>query len=69
MNMSRSWPLTKLPMRLWRRFNVWRARRMYARIIAMHVRSLSLKAHADWLMRENAQPPCPLFDRLKDKGE
>jgi hypothetical protein len=28
-----------------------------------------MKAEADRLMVKHAQPPCPLFDRLKDKGE
>ena len=57
MNIWGSCEITKLPHALWRRFQIWRANRMYAAIPL-------LKIEADRLMRENAQPPMPLFDGL-----
>ena len=65
--------LTKLPMRLWRRFNIWRATRIYARVIEMKTKGKMLAieaeilaAKADRLIGRNAKPPMPLFDRLDD---
>lgn len=56
--------LTKLPMRLWRRFHIWRAMRKYALVKLLEAGARVEKAEADALMVKHAQPPCPLFDRL-----
>jgi hypothetical protein len=61
------WPskrLTTLPMRLWRRFNLWRALRIYARCNRQSERLRLRLAKADRLVRDNSLAPCPLFDRL-----
>lgn len=68
MNTSQSWTLTKVPMRLWRRFQHWRAMRMYARVHAMARESEALAAKADRLIGKNVKPPMPLFDRLDSEG-
>ena len=57
MNTSRLKGLGTLPMALWHRFHIWRARRMYLRIVYANVRALSIKAHADYLMRKHAEDP------------
>ena len=44
-------------MRLWHRFHVWRARRMYARIKRMEEEAEALMAKADALMRRHAEDP------------
>jgi hypothetical protein len=49
--------LMKAPMRLWRRFHIWRAKRMYARVEAMEPESNRLLAKADALMRRHAEDP------------
>lgn len=69
MNTSRFRPLMKLPMRLWHRFHIWRARRMYTHIAHETAKLQATRAHADFLMRKHAQAPCPLFDRLDDENE
>lgn len=53
--------LLKQPMLLWRRFEIWRAKRIYDAIPL-------LKEKADALMRKHAQAPLPLFDRLEEEG-
>lgn len=58
--------LTKLPMRLWRRFQLWRADRIYARVRRMGYEAERLTAIADRLVGTNVKPPMPLFDRLDD---
>lgn len=63
MNTYGSRPCTSGPRVLWRRFQIWRAMRKYARIIELRTEAEVLKIEADMLMRENAQPPMPLFDR------
>lgn len=68
MNTSGSKPSTWGPFKVWRRFNIWRAKRMYRRIEQTSREMTILKEIADDIMRENAVPPCPLFDRL-DEGE
>lgn len=42
---------------LWHRFHVWRAKRIYRRIVTMEGEALALKAKADALMRKHAEPP------------
>ena len=54
---------------LLKRFNAWRARRIYRRIIAMALNAERLKHKADRLVGDNVKPPMPtLFDRLDDEG-
>lgn len=49
--------LGQMPARLWRRFNIWRANRMYARVKAMPAEAQGLKNAADQLMRRHAEDP------------
>jgi hypothetical protein len=56
-------------MRLWRRFQIWRARLKYGRVRYHEIMAWKEKTEADELMRKHAQPPCPLFDRLTNDGE
>jgi hypothetical protein len=47
----------RLPHRAWRRFHIWRAKRMDARVIAMEAEAKRLKAKADMLLRRHAEDP------------
>lgn len=62
MNTARSSRLTATPMRLWRRFNHWRAMRLYARVRRMPHLAAAMTAKADRLIGKNVRPPMPLFD-------
>lgn len=53
--------LGRLPMRLWRRFHIWRAKRMYARVMRMEPESERLLNKADRLMRKHAEDPQQRF--------
>jgi hypothetical protein len=53
--------LGRMPMRLWHRFHVWRAKRMYARVKRMEGDALALLAKADALMRRHAEDPQQRF--------
>ncbi len=67
MNIYESKPSTRGLGALWRRFQIWRAMRKYARIIELRTEAEVLKIEADMLIRENSIPPAgPLFDRLND---
>lgn len=69
MNTFGSKPSTWAPIKLWHRFHVWRAMRMYSHIAHTHAAMLALKAHADFLIRKHSIPPAgPLFDRLNEEG-
>lgn len=57
MNTSRLSALGSLPANLWHRFNIWRAMRMYARIVQTAIDMEDLKETADRLMRLHAQDP------------
>lgn len=57
MNTWGSRELGKLPVRLWRRFNVWRARRMYAEVVDLHQKAEWLMAEADALMMKHSESP------------
>lgn len=63
MNISQLSALTRLPMRLWRRLNHWRAMRLYAQVERMPERAAELTAKADRLIGKNVRSPMPLFDR------
>lgn len=60
-----------LPLRLLKRFNVWRARRIYRRITTMcnaTVRKAErMKRKADRLIGDAVKPPMPLMD-WADRG-
>lgn len=60
--------LGKTPMRLFRKFQYWRAMRMYRRVVALHREAEALVAEADRLIGQNVKPPMPLFDRLDSEG-
>jgi hypothetical protein len=47
----------KAPMRLWRRFQIWRAKRMYERVARMELESRALFEKANDLMRRHAEDP------------
>lgn len=66
MNTSQSNGLTAMPMRLWRRFNHWRAMRIYAQVRRMPHRAAALTAKADRLIGKNVRPPMPLFDHHQE---
>lgn len=54
---------------LWRRFNAWRARRLYRRIVAMALEAERMKRKADRLIGDNVKPPTPdLFDWRDSEG-
>ena len=57
MNTWGSSALGSLPVRLWHRFNIWRARRMYAEIVELHQRAEWLMTEADELTRRHAEDP------------
>lgn len=70
MNFSRLHALTTGPMRLWHRFHIWRAMRMYRRVALILPEAEALKAKADALMRKHAedpQAPLPLFPDDEEK--
>lgn len=46
-----------LPVNLWHRFNIWRAKRMYREVIDMAAKAEWLKTEADELMRRHAEDP------------
>ena len=54
--------LGKMPARLWRRFRIWRAMRMYVRVIDLEVEARCLKIEADLLMRKHAEDPQQRLD-------
>jgi hypothetical protein len=57
MNTSKSsGPIGPL-LRLWHRFNIWRAMRMYRRLVAMASEAEAMKAKADMLMQKHAEDP------------
>jgi len=62
MNTYQSSALIKAPMRLWRRFQLWRAMRIYTRVVLMGEEAIRLAAKADRLIGKNVKPPMPLFD-------
>lgn len=63
MNTSKSNAPLKLPMRVWRGFQHWRAMRIYARVVWMAAEAERLTAKADQMIGKNVKPPMPLFDR------
>jgi len=67
MNTLQSNTLGKAPMNLWRRFQCWRAMRIYARVKRMPFLAEHLTAKADRLIGRNVRPPMPLFDGLDDR--
>jgi len=69
MSTSQSNAVTKLPALLWRRFQYWRAMRIYRRVAAMKIQVERLYAKANRLIGKNVQPPMPLFDRLNNDNQ
>lgn len=57
MSTSQSSALTKAPMRLWRRFNIWCAMRIYASVDRQARRDVLRLRKADALMRRHAEDP------------
>lgn len=57
-----------LPLRLLKRFNTWRARRIYRRIVAMALEAEVLKRKADRLIGDAVKPPLPLMDWADGEG-
>ena len=66
MNTYRSNRLTATPALLWRRFQYWRAMRLYGRVVRLRDQAETLFARANRLMGRNVQPPMPLFDRDRE---
>ena len=66
MNTSQSNVPTRRLARLWKRFQHWRAMRIYARIPRMHAKAARLYAKANLLIGRNVRQPMPLFP---DEGE
>ena len=61
--------LTRLPSSPWKRFQLRRAKRMYARIALLELEAGELLLHANQLVRENSRPPMPLFEYGNDHDE
>lgn len=57
MNISPLKELGRAPVRLWHRFHIWRAKRMYARVIQMDREAHELFEEATRLMRRHAEDP------------
>ena len=57
MNTSQLSALIKAPMRLWHRFHIWRAKRMYRWVELQPEKAAKVKAKADLLMRRHAEDP------------
>lgn len=54
----------------WKRFQLWRAKRMYARIALLELEANVLLRHANRLVRENSvPPPGPLFAGASSEEE
>lgn len=66
MNTYRSKPLGAALGLAWRRFQYWRAMRMYAQVVRLKDRAERLFAKANRLIGRNVQAPMPLFDRDRD---
>jgi len=49
--------LGKLPGLLWRRYQIWRAMRMYVRVIDLKTEAEMLKIKADMLITKHTQDP------------
>lgn len=68
-----TWPsraLITAPIRLWHRFQIWRAMRMYAEVSALERAAWLIKMEADRLMTKHAVPPAgPLFEKLDKDPE
>lgn len=69
MNTSTSNGLGALPMRLWRRWQHWRAMRIYARVRWMAAEAERLTKKADRMIGQNVRPQMSLFDGLDDGGK
>ena len=54
---------------LWRKFQIWRAMRIYKRIDMERDRLRRLKAKADRLISDNTIAPHPLFDWAAERGK
>ncbi len=59
MNISGLSALGRLPARLWHRFHVWRANRMYAQVIQMEQDAREIFEEATRLIRKHAEDPQP----------
>lgn len=59
MNISPSKPRGRGLIKLWHRFHIWRAMRLYREVIAMEQTARLLMAEADRLMTKHAEPPQP----------
>lgn len=68
MNTFKSKPLGAVLGLAWRRFQYWRAMRMYARIVRLRSEAETLYAKANKLMGRNVQAPMPLFDCARERG-
>lgn len=68
MNTSQSNGLTRMLALQFRRFQHWRAMRMYARISRLKDEAEWLYEKANRLIGRNVQHPMPLFDRDNQEG-
>lgn len=66
--------LGRLPALLWRKWQVWRAMRIYERVVRIKCRIVELEIKqgalfdkANRLIGRNVKPPMPLFDHLDDR--
>lgn len=57
MNISPLNALGRVPVRLWHRFHVWRAKRMYRRVVQLEQEGLALFLKANELMKRHAEDP------------
>ena len=68
MNTLRLSGFGKLPARLWKRFQYWRAMRMLSRVVWHKNEAARLYATANRLIGRNVLPPMPLFDHQEIEG-
>ncbi len=59
MNILPSKPRGRGPMSLWHCFHVWRALRLYRRVLRLEAEAWMAMAKADRLMTKHAEPPQP----------
>lgn len=57
MNTSGSRPSSQGPMKLWHRFQIWRAMRLYRSVLRHEAEAWMAKEEADRLMMKHAESP------------
>lgn len=66
MSISSSKPTISVLLAPWHRFHLWRAKRMYARVVQLHLEAKMIFRKANALTVKHSLAPLPLFDRLSE---